>query len=364
MARATKKTKIATKAGLVDTGELGSTEMVAMATSAEAVLSDEEGAVIVTKGRGRSRASQGNGWTSVLNSAQRFYKNRPDDHLSSLLAELRELNISRKDPGKYYRTKEMVSKIGFNVLRQYEKSVDDDFCHPTVRNSEYALGHISTIRYLSRFIKPTTTGIFELGSGWSSNLFQLYIAHGATRSKKLIYYGGEYTKEGQLCAKYIASKEPQMNYRAFQFDFRKPNLEFLKRQRGHILIFTSHAIEQVDIINASLFEQLKALPNEVTVIHFEPVGWQRVPALMKMRNQNDEASFEEIGQKATNGDIGSVTRNSAWWSWRLEYNKNLIPIITKLEKDKDIIIRRTEYDFDGVANVLNPSSLIHYDFRR
>lgn len=319
---------------------------------------------VVTKGRARTMASQGKGWDSILNVAKRFAKNRPDDHLSSMLAELRELNISRKDPGRYYRIKDMVRPIGESILQKHDKGVEEDFYYPDVRNGEYAMGHISPIRYLSRFIRPDTTGVMELGSGWASNIFQLYIAHGITRSRKLIYYGGEYTSQGQICSKYIANRDPDLNFRAFNFDYRSPDVTFLKRQRGHILLFTCHSIEQVDVINPVLFEQLAEIANEMTVIHFEPVGWQNNSNLLKRRETQDNAYFEGLGEKALAGGIESVDENSAWWSWRLDYNRNLMPIVSDLENRGLIKMHRTELNFDGLANVLNPSSLIHYDFIR
>ena len=151
----------------------------------------------LTRGKARTKKSQGKGWDKILNLAKKFVKNRPNDHLSSLLVELRELSISRKDPGRYYRIREMVEPIGAQILAKYDKTIDENFYYPDVRKGAYNLGHISQIRYLAGLIRPDTSGIMELGSGWSSNLFQLYIAHGATRSKKIIYYGGEYTREGQ-----------------------------------------------------------------------------------------------------------------------------------------------------------------------
>lgn len=317
-----------------------------------------------TIGRARSKASQGKGWTSVLNSAKRIVAARPDDHLSSILAELRELNISRKDPGRYYRVKEMVAPVGTAILKSERRTVDDGFYFPDVSNGNYRISAISPIRYLSQLIRPDTTGVMELGSGWSSNLFQLYIAHGATRSKKIVWYGGEYTKEGQICAKFIANREEPMNFRSFSFDYRNPDVTFLMRQRGHILLFTSHSIEQVDVINPSLFEQLREIANAVTVVHFEPVGWQRFPELLRRREENDAEGFEAIGRRALAGDVSSVAENAAWWSWRLEYNKNLLPIVRGLEAEGACRMVRDAYDFSGHANVLNPSTLLHYEFVR
>lgn len=336
------------------------TTEVADEAPAESDAQDSSG----IRGKGRTKASQEKGWKSVLNVAKRFAAERPDDHLSSLLAELRELNISRKDPGRYYTIRDAVKNIGEGILSKEGKALGDDFYYPDVRNGKYALGHISPIRYLSKFIRPNTTAVMELGSGWSSNVFQLYIAHGKTRSKKIIYYGGEYTKEGQVCGKFLASLEPGLNYRAFQFDYRNPNVEFLQRQRGHILLFTTHSIEQVDVINPSLFAQLKAIPNPVTVVHFEPVGWQRDADLVRAREANDADFFENLGKQAVDGDLSSQVNNAAWWSWRLEYNTNLLRIVEGLEREGSIRMRRLEYDYNGQANVLNPSTLVHYEFVR
>ncbi len=334
-----------------------------MSQVSEYEFSGESTEKIPTRGTPRSKASQEKALKSVLTAAQRFVNERPTDHLSSLLAELRELNISRKDPGRYYQ-KDIAQKIGERILGDEGKKIGDNFSYPDVHNGKYTTSHISQIRYLAQLIRPNTTGIMELGSRWSSNLFQLFIAHGATRSKKIIYYGGESTREGQICAKFIANIEPNMNYRSFRFDYREPNVSFLQRQRGHILLFTTHSIEQVDVIDPILFTQLKEIANEITVVHFEPVGWQRIPELIHRREDQDDAFFEAIGEKAIAGNVELVSNNAAWWSWRLNYNTNLLRIVNGLERERSIRMRRLEYDFDGQANVFNPSTLIHYDFIR
>lgn len=317
-----------------------------------------------TQAKARSKASQEKGWNKIHAAARKIVAERPRDHLSSILAELRELNISRKDPGNFYRVKEMATPIGNGIMGTAGRDVADKFHYPDVREGGYTTGSISPIRYLSRQIRPETSGVMELGSGWSSNLFQLYIAHGATRSSNIIYYGGEYTKEGQVCAKFLAAREQQMKYRSFYFDYRNPDISFLVRQKGHVLLFTSHSVEQVDLINSEMFQQLKDIPNPVTVVHFEPIGWQRHAHLMEKREAGDKAYFEAIGEKVLAGELGDVSENSAWWSWRLEYNKNLIPLVDGLEAEGTIRIIRKAWDFGGAANILNPSSLIHYEFVR
>ena len=324
----------------------------------------ENGSTLHKQGQSRSKAHQEKGWNKIHAMARKIVAERPHDHLSSLLAELRELNISRKDPGNFYRVKEIAKPLGNAIMGQVDQTVDDKFHYPDTREGGYSTGSISPIRYLSRQIRPETSGVMELGSGWSSNLFQLYIAHGATRSNKIIYYGGEYTKEGQLCAKFIAGRELQIKYRSFSFDYRNPDISFLVRQKGHILLFTSHSIEQVDLINSDMFQQLKDIPNPVTVVHFEPIGWQRRADLVARRDADDAAFFEELGQKVLAGDTSDVAANAAWWSWRSKYNKNLIPLVDQLEAEGSIRVIRKAWDFGGAANVLNPSSLIHYEFVR
>lgn len=316
---------------------------------------------------GRSRASQGRGWMNIFKVAQRIRNTRPDDGLATILAELRELDISRKDPNRFYRTRELANPIGEAILGKAEQSLANRFYHPTVINSQYSISAISNIRYLlEHCMRPDTTAVMELGSGWSSNLFQTFIGWGATRSERTIYYGGEYTAEGQRTAKYIARAEEKMKYRGFSFDYREPDVTFLKRQKGHILLFTTHSVEQVDIINPVLFDQLAALEQDVTVVHFEPVGWQRDKTLYDARIAHDDAFFEELGARI-NDDIGSdrkVMENAAWWSWRLHYNVNLLNIVNGLEADGTISMKQVEFDYAGTANVFNPSSLIHYEFNR
>ncbi len=317
--------------------------------------------------KGRTRASQGRGWLNIYRAAQNIISTRPDDHLSSVVAELRELDISRKDPNRFYRTRELVNPIGKAILAKADHKLDNTFYHPTVTNSRYSVAGVSNARYmLEHCMRPDTTAVMELGSGWSCNLFQMFIGWGATRSQKTIYYGGEYTAEGQRTGKYIARIDDKLQYRGFNFDYREPDLRFLKNQRGHILLFTTHSVEQVDIIDPVMFEHLAELEHDVTVVHFEPVGWQRDETLYNARINGDDAFFENLGENINKRLTSKrkVIENSAWWSWRLNYNVNLLQIIADLESRNLITVQNREYDYAGAANIFNPSSLIHYEFNR
>jgi len=317
-----------------------------------------------TAGKPRSRASQEMGWTKIHEKAIRILKERPEDDLVSLLADLREVDISRANPSTFYRTRDIARPVGEKIVTSAGLDVNDDFYYPDVTPEGYGISTISKVRYLSNLIRPDTTAVVEVGSGWSSNLFQIYLAHGVTRSKKVIYYGGEYTTAGIKCARFLAERDPRLKYKGFRFDYRAPDVSFLSKQKGHILFFTSHSIEQVEDISPALFDQLASMDSPVTLAHFEPVGWQRRPDLVEKRYTNDKDYFESIGRSAQDGHINPVVENAAWWSWRLKYNRNLIGILDGLQSKGTIKEVRKVYDYHGVGNFFNPTTLLHYEFAR
>lgn len=301
---------------------------------------------------------------SMLKIAKRICNARPDDHLVSILADLRDVDIGRKNPGGFYQRQELAAPLGAKLLGSAGLSLDEPIVYPDVSGGDYQLSSISPVRYISQLIRSNTTAVMQLGSGWSSSLMQVYLARGATRSKKIHYYGGEHSRSGMICSKYLAARDPMLNFRSFHFDFAAPDVTFLERQKGHILLFTSHSIERHTTLGNALFEQLRLIPNPVTVVHIEPVGWQRDAELLKRRDANDTAFFEEIGARVAAGDSTSVSENAAWWSWRANYNTDLLATLKQLDHTGAISIKQQAFDFAAPGNVLNPSSLIHYDFVR
>ena len=315
---------------------------------------------------GRTKASQGKSWSSVETKMRDMIKKHPHDHLSSHLVRLRELDISRTDPCAFYRKRELVTAFGQNILQEADVDLENGLYYPDVNAGRYSVSPISPIRYLMKCVRPDTRAIVEFGSGWSSNLFQLFIGLGASRSAGLKYYGGEYTQEGQSAAKVIAASEPRLNYEAFSFDYRNPNTRKLGQHKGHILAFTRHSVEQVDQIDSDLYEQLAQLQAEVTLVHLEPVGWQRNPVLAGKRTAKDVKFFEEIGGKFAEcvKDIDQQQSNAAWWSWRLNYNTNLTEIIDAYEHDGKIQKVREMLDFGAVGNALNPHLCSMWSFAK
>lgn len=320
--------------------------------------------VAKSKAGGRSKKSQGAAWGKVGDKIDQISNARPDDHISTILAEMRELDIGRPDPNHFYRKRELVQPLGAAVLSRAGKTYEDSFIYPNVTNGFYSTSPISTIRYLMGCVQADTSAIVELGSGWSVNLFQMYVGLGQTRSRSIAYHGAEYTDEGQAAALRLAAHDGAINYHAHSFDYRNPDISFLKDVKGHILVFTRHSIEQVDMIDPALYDMLGALDARVTLVHIEPTGWQRDKTLIYRRKAKDNRFFEDIGRMLVS-EVTSKRRqleNAAWWSWRLDYNVNLSSIIGQAFKKGQIRIVRREYDYAATGNILNPSSLYHLEF--
>lgn len=314
--------------------------------------------------KGRTKKSQGVAWQKIADRIDNFVTQRPEDHIATFLADLRELDIGRKDPNHFYRTRELVQPLGKAILGAIDRTYDDPFYYPDVTAGRYSTSTISPIRYLMGCVRPDTTAIVELGSGWSVNLFQLYVGLGRTRSRKIAYHGAEYTDEGQAAARRLADHDGAIDYHAHGFDYRKPDISFLDDATGHVLVFTRHSIEQVDLIDPKLYDMLQKLKAQVTLVHIEPTGWQRDPILVTRRKKKDDSFFEDLG-KLVAEDVASARRqleNAAWWSWRLDYNINLTSIISMYYRNKKLRVVRREHDFAAIGNVLNPSSLYHLEF--
>ena len=154
-----------------------------------------------------------------------------------------------------------------------------------------------------------------------------------------------------------------INFNSHQFDYRKPDISFLNGARGHIIVFSRHSVEQVDVIAHQLYQMMIDLNVDISLMHFEPVGWQRRADLCDAREREDASFFEAIGESfAENVESEEdQTNNAAWWSWRLKYNKNLLSIAHQYSAFDGVKIVRKAYDFDGIGNVLNPTSLIHLE---
>jgi hypothetical protein len=190
-----------------------------------------------------------------------------------------------------------------------------------------------------------TQRIIELGSGWGTNLFCLWL-NGGPRSAE--YVAMEYTAAGREATQLLASIEPGLSMTVRPFDYHRPDLsEF--RSNDRTVVFTSYSIEQITTLSDALFEELLAIPGLDRVIHVEPVSWQLL---------DQGAAGPVIGilsrvvppRLSLELDVRRRSRSTA-------YNRDLIGRLRSLERAGRIRIERIAKNYVG-PNPLNPGTAI------
>ena len=111
--------------------------------------------------------------------------------------------------------------------------------------------------------------VIELGSGYSQNLIKLFYLGGPN----VPYFGGEYTDSGTRCAEMLSDLAVDFKLIPFKFDFCHPEFSSIPKF-DNALVFTSHAIEQVNVIPAELMPKIASIATQVTCLHMEPFGFQ------------------------------------------------------------------------------------------
>src|SRR5881392_3998199 len=100
--------------------------------AADTVQETDQATVVPTIRKGRSRESQGRHWQKVSDIVDKLIATRPSDHISSYLAELRELDVSRKRPSSYYQKRPTLMPLGDEVLKDFGRTTQDGFYYPNV----------------------------------------------------------------------------------------------------------------------------------------------------------------------------------------------------------------------------------------
>jgi hypothetical protein len=158
--------------------------------------------------------------------------------------------------------------------------------------------------------------VVELGSGWGQNLLNLHLWGGP----KVPYFALEPSASGRECVELLAGLAPGLELTAVPFDFQRPSYE-LPRENEHVLVFTAHSIEQVTELEPEALTGLFALGRSLTVVHFEPIGWQ-------------------IGET-------EVTAGSREHAFDKAYNRNLWPLLNQLAGAGEITIETALPDLIG-----------------
>lgn len=187
--------------------------------------------------------------------------------------------------------------------------------------------------------------IIELGSGWGTNLFYLWLG-GAPRSAD--YVAMEYTEAGRAATQLLAGTEPALSMTVRPFDYHHPDLSEFRRN-DKTLVLTSYSIEQITTLSDALFDELLAIPGLDRVIHVEPVSWQ-------LLDQSPIApligglSYVVPPRLSLELDVRRRSRSTA-------YNQDLIGKLRGLERAGRIRIERIEKNYVG-PNPLNPGTAI------
>ena len=167
-----------------------------------------------------------------------------------------------------------------------------------------------------------TSAIIELGSGTGHNLFRAWL-RGLRSDIKL--YALELTEAGRACTKALASLEPSIQICVRPFDFYQEDFSSVRECAGHWLVVTCQSIEQIPQVSQSMFTNLISAAPNLTVLHFEPVGWQVDPDSMLHLDGHREYAI-------TN-----------------DYNQNLWQILQSLESHGRIAIDSVHKNFFGVV---------------
>lgn len=223
--------------------------------------------------------------------------------------------------------------------------------------------------------------IVELGSGTARNIFRLRDRLGEA-ARELSFHACEYTEAGRRISERIAEVGDVHNLSVHAYDYRKPDLSFLGANE-RALFFTAHSIEQVTELPDVVITEMVSRAAECTCFHFEPVGWQIYPELVRWRATNGvlseilslliwkgkRAADRVLGTRLapgfrgippTNVKLGTsdnVSRNAARWSANRAYNTNLFAVLKRAEERQEIEMFQEQINAFGVSP-FNPSTII------
>jgi hypothetical protein len=121
-------------------------------------------------------------------------------------------------------------------------------------------------------VRDDTDLIVEMGPGWGWHLLTIFATGGP---RDATYVAAEYTEAGRECCERLASIDDRLKLQAVHFDYHEPAFDLPKAR--HAVVFSTHSIEQIPHVKPELFEAIRGIADRVTVLHFEPVGWQVGP---------------------------------------------------------------------------------------
>jgi hypothetical protein len=183
---------------------------------------------------------------------------------------------------------------------------------------------------------PETQSLIDLGSGWGEHLLNVWLEGGPRNAD---YYACEISSTGRRCAEVLGELEKDLRLRSLFFDYENPSFEGIPPGQNEIVVSSVHSVEQVAEIPRLLFDLLLELAEKVRGVHLEPVGWQLVSPDRHSPIMSEHAARCE----------------------KMNYNRNLWPLLCTLEKEGRIAIESAVPNIYGME--YNPASLITWSKR-
>ena len=261
----------------------------------------------------------------------------------------------------------ITSDVGSNEIRINMASYYPTKGHMVVvRNGEYEMVPNGTtdarlIDAILDAITSETQAVIEMGCGWGRNLAGTALR---TNRRDLTFIGLEPSADGLKCTKELLATDPTIQAKTSHFDFYSPDFSMLK-EYDNIVVFSCAAIEQIAFIGAEFIDQVMAICDNVTLILYEPIGWQRSQQLQKFGvittvmeiMGNVPPDKQQMKVYAFELMDSAVSSNAVSWSIGARYNLNLWSVIQDAISREIVHATRSEFDIFGI-NPFNPYSLI------
>jgi len=184
---------------------------------------------------------------------------------------------------------------------------------------------MQSLAFLTKYSDEDTDCVIEIGSGPALFLFKFWLTNGPLNAS---YYALEITQTGRLFTNILSYLESITSFRSLYFDYQKPDFSALRNKFKKVLVFSKGSVEQIPELPEELFSQLLSISNELTCVHFEPVGWQIVePYKQNLR-----------------------TRKHRKRCLKKNYNTDLWPLLQELESKRLITINEYLINLSGKAD--------------
>lgn len=209
-------------------------------------------------------------------------------------------------------------------------------------------------------VTDSTQAVIEMGCGWGRNLAAAALD---IPRRDITFVGLEPSEAGQECTEGLLSKDPTIQYRTGYFDFYNADFSLIE-DFDDIVIFSCAAIEQVTLLDPKFIDQVLAIADKVTLIFYEPIGWQRTvdhqrfgahTVLSEIMGNVPGPELHQLKYTFEMVD-GAVDANAVSWAVICRYNLNLLSLIHNAIARSLVDLKSADYEIFGL-NPLNPYSL-------